>query len=69
MANKFSYYITELSKIWWEWMKADGQARDSSICYKKRKKFAMRCEELISKEYKIIDGINSLLEKVANEQK
>ena len=50
-------------------MKADGQARDSSICYKKRKKFAMRCEELISKEYKIIDGINSLLEKVANEQK
>ena len=67
MKNKFSYYISELSKVWWEWMKADTAARDHSISYETRREFAEKCEELIKEEYVIIDKLNLFFKSGINE--
>ncbi len=63
MKNKFSDHISELCSVWWEWMKADNDARNHSIDYKIRKKSALKCEELINKEYIILDKLNNFFKE------
>jgi hypothetical protein len=56
--NKFSSLVEQLAKVWWDWMKADTLCRDSTIEYGIRAKAAHECEELIRKEYELIERMD-----------
>jgi|TARA_R110000824_G_scaffold352785_1_gene539878 hypothetical protein len=59
MKESFSEHISELVGVWWEWMRSDNIARSSNFEYNKRRVHAENCENLIKKEYEIIDSLNS----------
>jgi hypothetical protein len=69
MKNKFSDHISELTEVWWNWMISDTHARDHSVDFSKRKKHAKRCEELISKEYIILNKLNRFFEEKIDDDK
>jgi|TARA_S200002703_G_scaffold145347_1_gene139665 hypothetical protein len=56
--NKFSSLVEQLAKVWWDWMKADTLCRDSTIECSARAKAAHQCEELIRKEYELIESMD-----------
>ena len=57
--TKFSDCINDLTFLWLEWMKHDGRSKDDSLAFSERRASAKTCEQLIAKEYKIIDRMNS----------
>jgi hypothetical protein len=66
--TKFSDLISELSDVWWSWMKSDKVARSSDGDYNHRRYHAEKCESLIRREYQIIDQINSFFKDVKIEK-
>jgi len=56
--SKFSSSVEELAKVWWDWMKSDTLCRDSTISYAVRATAAHKCEELIRKEYELIEKMD-----------
>ena len=59
---KFSDCINELTFVWLDWMRHDGRSKDDSLPFSDRRASAKTCEELIAKEYEIIDQMNSFFE-------
>jgi len=62
MKSKFSELISELSEVWWKWMRSDKVARSSEFDYSTRRQHAERCEKLIKREYQIINQLNCFFE-------
>jgi hypothetical protein len=56
--NKFSSLVNELAGVWWGWMKSDTLCRDSKVSYAVRSEAAHKCEELIRKEYELIEQMD-----------
>jgi len=56
--NKFSSLVEQLAEVWWKWMKSDTICRDSSISYEVRATAAHNCEDLIRKEYELIERMD-----------
>lgn len=68
MKNNFSYFVNELAAVWWEWMKADAEARDCAVDYKTRRECAEKCELLIARQYLMMHHINSFFSDTTHEQ-
>ena len=62
MKNSFSKLVSELSEVWWNWMRSDKMARSTELDYKIRREHAEKCESLIKREYQIINQLNRFFE-------
>lgn len=61
--KKFSELIIELTDTWLTWMPKNKLSHDSTIPSNVRRKYAEECEELINREYEIVEEIDSYFEK------
>jgi len=59
MTVKFSQLVSELTEVWWSWMEHNTKCRDESLSYEERRCSVDKCEELIHKEYEIVDQMDS----------
>tara|TARA_Y100000310_G_C20057529_1_gene523416 strand:- start:263 stop:457 length:195 start_codon:yes stop_codon:yes gene_type:complete len=59
MTVKFSQLVSELTEVWWLWMENNTKCRDESLSYEERRCSVDKCEELIRKEYEIVDQMDS----------
>ena len=61
--NKFSFLVEELARVWWDWMKFDTLCRDSIVSDEDRAIAARKCEELIGKEYEIVEKVDGFFDE------
>ena len=60
--KQFSYYVSELTLMWLEWMKYNKIALDTTQPLHVREQAANKCEELISLEYKLTEQLDKYFE-------
>jgi hypothetical protein len=60
---RFSELIIELTETWIMWMKNNKTSHDVSISFELRRKSAEECEELIRREYLIVEQLDDFFEK------
>ena len=59
MIVKFSQLVSELTEVWLLWMENNTKCRDESLSYEDRSCSVDRCEELVQKEYEIVEQMDS----------
>ena len=60
--KKFSQLITELTEVWLGWVRNNSLCRDKSQSVSARKEAADKCENLIKREYQIVNNLDSFFE-------
>ena len=61
--NKFSDYVNEATKLWWDFVRFNNIAIDNKYSYTERRKAADSAEQLIKRRYEIIDELDSFFDK------
>ena len=56
---KFSEIVTALVETWLDWMKHNTIARSESYDMKTRRASAERCEDLIRREYELVEKMDA----------
>ena len=57
--------IEKLINIWIRWIKNNQLSMNRDLSFDVRKKAALKCQELISQRYKIINNINEIIDEIA----
>ena len=57
--KKFSDLVTDLSEVWFLWMKNNSACKNESLPIKVRREAADACEELINKRDQIVSALDN----------
>ncbi len=62
MKPKFSTLISELVETWLHWVSNNDKCKDTSLSYSERRQCVNNCEELIKKEYIIVQKLDNFFD-------